>query len=70
VGHPAQDLAFDDQRVDYVAAVVADHVADDRDLAGVGVDVEDADVGARGVGRLRRRERACVPPTLNPSGSL
>jgi len=47
VGHAAEDLALDEERVDDVAAVVADDVADDSDLAGVGVDVEDADVGAR-----------------------
>ena len=54
LGQPAVDLAVDDHRVDPHAAVVHRDEAADRDLGGVGVDVDDGDVGAVRVGQVRR----------------
>ena len=48
----AGDLAFDDRRVDHHAAVLADDVAQQRDHAGVRIDLDRADVA-----RVREHER-------------
>jgi hypothetical protein len=61
LGQAADDLAFDDQRIDDHANIVDDGVAVDLDLAGVGIDLELANVTAigevrdavRGAGRLQ-----------------
>jgi hypothetical protein len=42
------DLAVDQQRVHDGAGVVAGDVAQEPDLAGLGVDLDDRDVGAEG----------------------
>ena len=41
-------LPFDEQWVEHRAAVVDRDVADEADLAGLGVDLDDRDVGAEG----------------------
>ena len=46
LGQAAVDLALDDHRVDAGAAIVERVEAADLGLAGVDVDVDDADVGA------------------------
>ena len=53
----ARDLAFHDHRVDHDAAVLAHHVAQHRDHAGVGIDLDGAHVA-----RVRPRDRRCLVP--------
>ena len=58
LGDAAVDLALEQQRVEHPAGVVAGDVAEGADLAGLGVDLDDGDVGAereRRAGGLRRR---------------
>ena len=45
LGHAAVDLALEEQRVDHPAGVVAGDVAEVADLAGLGVDLDDGDMG-------------------------
>ena len=52
------ELALDQQRVDHVADIVDRGVADDLDLAGVGVDLDLADVAAVRIGAFAAREGA------------
>ena len=53
---PAMDLALDDHRVDDVAEIVDRDEAQDVDDAGRRLDLDLADVGARGIGEVRRVE--------------
>ena len=69
LGEAAVDLAVDDHRVDAHAAVVDRDEAPHRDLGGVGVDVDDGDVGAVGVGEVRRVvDHLRVEPALHALG--
>jgi hypothetical protein len=43
---PPDDLPVDDHRIELAAAVVHDRVAQDRELAGLGVDLDDRRVHA------------------------
>src|SRR5205807_2557344 len=54
LGQAAVDLALDDHRVDPHAAVVDRDEPPDLDRGGVGVDVDDADVGTAGIGQVGR----------------
>ena len=54
LGEAAVDLALDDHRVDPHAAVVDRDEAADLHVRGLGVDVDDRDVGAVRVGEVRR----------------
>src|SRR6185437_1355391 len=55
LGDAAMDLTLEEQRVDDDAAVVDGGVALDLDLAGLGIDLELADMAAIGeIGRGRR----------------
>ena len=51
------ELALDEQRVDDAPGVVAGHVADEAHPAGLGVDLDDGDVGAERERRHRPVER-------------
>ncbi len=55
-GDAAVHLPVDQQRVDDGAGVVAGDVADEPHLAGVGVDLDDGDVGAERERRAAGRE--------------
>ena len=54
----AMELALDQQRVDHVADIVNRGVADEAHLAGVGVDLDLADVAAVRIGAFAAREGA------------
>ena len=70
-GEAAVDLAVDDHRVDAHAAVVDRDEAPDGDMSRVGVDVDDGDVGAVGVGEVRRVvDHLCVEPALHSGRQL
>ena len=59
------DLPVHDHRIDPHAAVVDRDEAPDRDLSGVGIDVDDGDVRAVRVGEVRRVvDHLCVEPAL------
>src|SRR5574341_358713 len=51
---PAVNLAFDDHRVDDVAAIVHRHKAPDLDLPSPLIDVDDTDVTPKGKGQVGR----------------
>ena len=52
--HAALHLALQQQRVDDHAEIVDDEIAQDRDMPGLGVDLDLADMAAIGKGRRRR----------------
>ena len=52
-GQPAVDLAFDNHRIDDIAAIVHRHEAPDLDLPGSLVEIDHANVTAEGVGQIR-----------------
>ena len=65
------DLAFDDHRVDHDAAVLAHDVAQERDQAGVGVDLARADVrGIRERGADGREAGRDLEPGRRAVGKL
>ena len=68
--HAAVNLALDDHRVDVRAAVVHRDVAEDLDLAGLGVHLDRADVGAEGIDEVARDRRRPWPrgPAPRPAG--
>src|SRR5438105_11945568 len=53
VGYSADDLTFDNQRIDDVPAIVSDDVAHDPHLPAIGIHVENAHVAASAVASLR-----------------
>ena len=57
-------LPGDEERVDDAAAVVDSHVAQQLDAPGLGVDLDNRDVGAEGVGRFALVEVELGPQAL------
>src|SRR5260370_4826151 len=57
VGDPTQNLTLDNKGIDDVAAIVADYVAHDLDLAAVRVDVQHAHGAAPAQARLSRPQK-------------
>ena len=66
LGDAAVDLALDDHRVDHGAAVVDDAVAQDLDLGGDRVGLDDRRVHAVGEGRPGSGSRSPCPPGPAP----
>ena len=69
LGDAAVELALEEQRVDDRAGVVARDVADVAHPAGLGVDLDDGDVGAERERRRRRRRSGCRSSSASPSAS-
>ncbi len=55
LGHAAADLSLHDGRVHHRAAVVLDHVAQELQISGRGIDLHDRGVAAAGERGMRRR---------------
>ena len=67
----ALDLAFQQLRIDHRADIVDHGVIHQLDLAGIGIDLDLAEMAAIGEGVLRRREGAgLVKPGSMPFGNL
>jgi len=54
VDDAADDLAFNDHRIDHVSAIVHHHIAQDFHVAGLDIDLDLGHMGAIGIGRLIR----------------
>ena len=71
LGETAMDLALDDHRVDQPSEIVGGDEVDERGLAGAAVDLDLADVGARGEGEVGRVvERGFLQARLHAVGQI